>query len=151
MSREENIVEAMNKFKEGGCNILLGTDVVTRGLYIPFVDMVINYDLPINPKDYILQVDRAIGAGKSGVGISLVSDSEEYERLQIEKLIGKKLPEFPVQKEHCTGLPEPCHRSHEVGSTNRHKKLHESGGGKGRRRKISTGRDKSEVDFTVQW
>ncbi|KAK8519743.1 hypothetical protein V6N13_031768 [Hibiscus sabdariffa] len=89
---------ALNKFKSGECNVLVCTDVASRGLDIPSVDMVINYDIPTNPKDYIHRVGRTARAGRSGVAISLLNQYEVEWYVQIEKLIGKKLPEYPAQE-----------------------------------------------------
>ncbi|XP_044479807.1 DEAD-box ATP-dependent RNA helicase 10-like [Mangifera indica] len=97
---------ALNKFKAGECNILICTDVASRGLDIPSVDMVINYDIPTNSKDYIHRVGRTARAGRSGVAISLVNQYELEWYIQIEKLIGKKLPEFPAQEEEVLLLLE---------------------------------------------
>ncbi|GFP80986.1 dead-box ATP-dependent RNA helicase 10 [Phtheirospermum japonicum] len=79
---------ALNKFKAGECNILICTDVASRGLDIPSVDM-----------DYIHRVGRTARAGRSGVAIAIVNQYELEWYLQIEKLIGKKLPEYPAQEE----------------------------------------------------
>ncbi|KAL7597491.1 hypothetical protein Lser_V15G27945 [Lactuca serriola] len=92
-------LENLSKFKAGICTILVCTDVASRGLDIPSVDMVINYDIPTNSKDYIHRVGRTARAGRSGVAISLVNQYELEWYIQIEKLIGKKLPEFEVQEE----------------------------------------------------
>nr|KAJ0200468.1 hypothetical protein LSAT_V11C600304310 [Lactuca sativa] len=92
-------LENLSKFKAGICTILICTDVASRGLDIPSVDMVINYDIPTNSKDYIHRVGRTARAGRSGVAISLVNQYELEWYIQIEKLIGKKLPEFEVQEE----------------------------------------------------
>ncbi|THG14174.1 hypothetical protein TEA_020267 [Camellia sinensis var. sinensis] len=97
---------ALNKFKAGECNILVCTDVASRGLDIPSVDMVINYDIPSNSKDYIHRVGRTARAGRSGVAISIVSQYELEWYIQIEKLIGKKLPMFPAQEEEVLLLLE---------------------------------------------
>ncbi|KAL5731948.1 RNA helicase [Ranunculus cassubicifolius] len=97
---------ALNQFKAGECPILICTDVASRGLDIPSVDMVINYDIPTNSKDYIHRVGRTARAGRSGVAISLVNQYELEWFIQIEKLIGKKLPEFPAQEEEVLLLLE---------------------------------------------
>ncbi|KAH6774675.1 RNA helicase family protein [Perilla frutescens var. hirtella] len=97
---------ALNKFKAGECNILICTDVASRGLDIPSVDMVINYDIPSNSKDYIHRVGRTARAGRSGVAIAIVNQYELEWYLQIEKLIGKKLPEYPAQEEEVLLLLE---------------------------------------------
>ena len=64
---------ALNKFKAGSRNILLATDVAARGLDIPAVDVVINYDIPQHSKDYIHRVGRTARAGRSGKLITLVT------------------------------------------------------------------------------
>ncbi|CAK9165656.1 unnamed protein product [Ilex paraguariensis] len=97
---------ALNKFKAGECSILICTDVASRGLDIPSVDMVINYDIPANSKDYIHRVGRTARAGRSEVAISLLNQYELEWFIQIEKLIGKMLPEFPAQEEEVLLLLE---------------------------------------------
>ncbi|KAK1351912.1 DEAD-box ATP-dependent RNA helicase 10 [Heracleum sosnowskyi] len=90
---------SLNKFKAGECNILICTDVASRGLDIPSVDVVINYDIPTDSKDYIHRVGRTARAGRSGVAISLVNQYELEWYIKVEKLIDKKLPEFEAQEE----------------------------------------------------
>ncbi|KAM6581029.1 DEAD-box ATP-dependent RNA helicase 10 [Cannabis sativa] len=89
---------SLNLFKSGQYNILVCTDVASRGLDIPAVDMVINYDIPSNSKDYIHRVGRTARAGRSGVAISLVNQYELEWYIQIEKLIGKTLPKYPAEE-----------------------------------------------------
>lgn len=119
---------ALNKFKAGECNILICTDVASRGLDIPSVDMVINYDIPTNSKDYIHRVGRTARAGRSGVAISLVNQYELEWYLQIEKLIGKKLPEYPAQEEEVLLLLERVMEAKRISLM----KIKESGGKKRR-------------------
>ena len=90
---------ALNKFKSGARNILVATDVAARGLDIPKVDFVLNYDLPQDSKTYIHRVGRTARAGKSGIALSLLTqyDVELFQR--IEAALGKKLDEYPSEKE----------------------------------------------------
>ncbi|GMP83798.1 hypothetical protein CsSME_00037585 [Camellia sinensis var. sinensis] len=120
---------ALNKFKAGECNILVCTDVASRGLDIPSVDMVINYDIPSNSKDYIHRVGRTARAGRSGVAISIVSQYELEWYIQIEKLIGKKLPMFPAQEEEVLLLLERVTEAKRIADM----KIKEAGGKKKRR------------------
>ncbi|KAL8130266.1 hypothetical protein V2J09_019421 [Rumex salicifolius] len=97
---------ALNKFKAGECSIMVCTDVASRGLDIPSVDMVINFNIPSNSKDYIHRVGRTARAGRSGVAISLVNQYEIEWYMQIENLIGKKLPQYPAVEEEALSLLE---------------------------------------------
>merc|ERR1712045_34966 len=85
---------ALHKFKSKSRSILIATDVASRGLDIPHVDVVLNFDIPTHSKDYIHRVGRTARAGKSGRSITFVTqyDIELYQR--IEHLIGKKLPQY---------------------------------------------------------
>ncbi|PIN02445.1 ATP-dependent RNA helicase [Handroanthus impetiginosus] len=130
---------ALNKFKAGECNILICTDVASRGLDIPSVDMVINYDIPTNSKDYIHRVGRTARAGRSGVAISIVNQYELEWYLQIEKLIGKKLPEYPAEEEEVLLLLERVTEAKRISQM----KLKEAGGKKRRKR----GEDDGEEDI----
>uniref|UniRef100_A0A8D0GG76 Probable ATP-dependent RNA helicase DDX47 n=1 Tax=Sphenodon punctatus TaxID=8508 RepID=A0A8D0GG76_SPHPU len=97
---------SLNKFKAKVRSILLATDVASRGLDIPHVDVVINFDIPTHSKDYIHRVGRTARAGRSGKSITFVTqyDVELFQR--IEHLIGKKLPAFPTQEEEVMMLTE---------------------------------------------
>lgn len=97
---------ALNKFKSGQRNILVATDVASRGLDIPNVDMVLNFDIPSHGKDYVHRVGRTARAGRSGRSIAFVTqyDVEAYQRL--ETLIGQRLPEFPAEEDTVLVLLE---------------------------------------------
>ncbi|XP_056462622.1 probable ATP-dependent RNA helicase DDX47 [Gadus chalcogrammus] len=97
---------ALNKFKAKSRMVLLATDVASRGLDIPHVDCVINYDIPTHSKDYIHRVGRTARAGRAGKSITFITqyDVELFQR--IETLIGKKLPAFPTQEEEVMMLVE---------------------------------------------
>jgi ATP-dependent RNA helicase DDX47/RRP3 len=90
---------ALNKFRGGTRDILVATDVAARGLDIPKVDVVLNYDIPQDSKTYIHRVGRTARAGKSGVALSMVTqyDIELFKR--IEAALGKELAVYPSEKE----------------------------------------------------
>jgi len=97
---------ALNKFKAKERNVLVATDVASRGLDIPHVDLVINYDIPLHKKDYIHRVGRTARAGKGGRALNLVTqyDVEAYQKT--EEYIGKKLDLYPTEEEHVMALLE---------------------------------------------
>ncbi|KAI9895612.1 hypothetical protein PsorP6_019637 [Peronosclerospora sorghi] len=85
---------ALGKFKSGLSHILICTDVASRGLDIPEVDIVLNFDLPRDSDDYIHRVGRTARAGRSGQAISLVTQ-HDIELLQnIETKVGKKMEDY---------------------------------------------------------
>ena len=97
---------SLNKFKAKSRSILLATDVASRGLDIPHVDIVVNFDIPTHSKDYIHRVGRTARAGRAGKAVTFVSqyDVELYQR--IEQLLGKKLPLYPSVEEEVMLLGE---------------------------------------------
>ncbi|KAJ8904198.1 hypothetical protein NDN08_000725 [Rhodosorus marinus] len=97
---------ALHKFKAKERNILIATDVAARGLDIPSVDLVVNYDIPMHGKDYVHRVGRTARAGRAGRAISLVSqyDVELYQK--VEQLIGKKLDEYKAESSIVLMLQE---------------------------------------------
>ncbi|ODQ66167.1 ATP-dependent rRNA helicase rrp3 [Nadsonia fulvescens var. elongata DSM 6958] len=97
---------ALNKFKSGSRSILVATDVAARGLDIPSVDVVLNYDIPQDSKAYIHRVGRTARAGRSGKSISLVTQYDLELFLRIEAVMGIKLKEYPVDKEAAMLLNE---------------------------------------------
>ncbi|KAJ8661927.1 hypothetical protein O0I10_002258 [Lichtheimia ornata] len=97
---------ALNKFKAGSRNILVATDVASRGLDIPMVDIVVNYDVPLSSKDYIHRVGRTARAGRSGKSMTFVTQYDVELIQRIEKDLGRKLDEYPVQKDDVMLLSE---------------------------------------------
>merc|ERR1711948_181547 len=90
---------ALSGFKAKESRILVATDVASRGLDVPAVDLVVNFDIPKNSKDYIHRVGRTARAGRSGRAVTLVTqyDIELFQR--IEHFLGRKLEEFTEIKE----------------------------------------------------
>ncbi|CAO3624673.1 unnamed protein product [Mucor fragilis] len=97
---------ALNKFKAGTRNILVATDVASRGIDIPMVDVVINYDVPQSSKDYIHRVGRTARAGRSGKSVTFVTQYDVELIQRIEKDLERKLDAFPVEKDEVMMLQE---------------------------------------------
>ncbi len=91
---------ALNKFRAGQQNILVATDVAARGLDIPAVDMVVNFDVPMTAKDYVHRVGRTARAGKAGRSITFVTqyDVEAYQHLEAQ--LGTKLDAVSIRYHH---------------------------------------------------
>ncbi len=84
--------EAVRKFKTGKLQVLVSTDLMSRGIDIPFLPFVINYELPRSPKDYIHRIGRTGRAENPGEAISLVSYDEQHHFRVIQKKIHKRIP-----------------------------------------------------------
>ncbi len=98
---QKDRTDVMNRFKSGGTNILIATDVSARGIDIADVDYVINYDLPEKSENYVHRVGRTGRGVKKGIAISFCS-KEEKERLNsIQGFLNKKIELIPIsKKEH---------------------------------------------------
>jgi ATP-dependent RNA helicase RhlE len=84
-------LEALTAFKEGKLQVLVATDVAARGLDIDNLPVVMNYELPHVPEDYIHRIGRTGRAGASGVAISFVDPAEEKHLVEIERMLKKKV------------------------------------------------------------
>ena len=84
-------LEWLDKFKKGEITILVCSDVAARGLDIPSVSHVINYDVPTHSEDYVHRIGRTGRAGRKGVSITLATDADQKYIQQIEQLIGRKI------------------------------------------------------------
>jgi len=82
----------INRIKEGNLEILVATDVAARGLHINDLDLVINYDIPEDPENYVHRIGRTARAGKSGKAISLACEKYVYGLEAIHEFIGIKIP-----------------------------------------------------------
>ena len=94
-------IQALEAFKSGKITVLIATDVAARGLDIEQLPLVINYEIPSAPEDYVHRIGRTGRAGASGIAISLVAPEEEKYLLEIEKLIKTQLQriEAPAAKQ----------------------------------------------------
>ena len=89
-SQQERI-QALEAFKQGKVTTLVATDVAARGLDIDSLPLVINYEIPHAPEDYVHRIGRTGRAGAKGVAISLVAPDEEKYLKEIEKLIKRDI------------------------------------------------------------
>ncbi|KAG6743545.1 hypothetical protein POTOM_052244 [Populus tomentosa] len=125
---QSNRLGALNKFKAGEFNILICTDVASRGLDIPSVDVVVNYNIPTNAKDYFHRVGRTARAGRSGLAISLVNQFDIGPFKQIEKHIGDdfKIPKYTANEDEVLLLAERVTEAKRISR----KSIKEGGGNK---------------------
>ncbi|MBZ9778409.1 DEAD/DEAH box helicase [Psychroflexus sp. CAK8W] len=84
--------KALAGFKDGSVKVLVATDIASRGLDIPLLPYVVNFELPNVSEDYVHRIGRTGRAGASGLAVSLVSADETVFLKDIEKLIGNKIP-----------------------------------------------------------
>ncbi|KAJ0041950.1 hypothetical protein Pint_18121 [Pistacia integerrima] len=91
-------LSALHRFKSGQATVLLATDVASRGLDIPTVDLVINYNIPRYPRDYVHRVGRTARAGRGGLAVSFVTQNDVDLVHEIEAVIGKQLEEFECKE-----------------------------------------------------
>ncbi|CAK9157175.1 unnamed protein product [Ilex paraguariensis] len=89
---------ALHRFKSGQAPILLATDVASCGLDIPTVDLVINYDIPRFPRDYVHHVGRTVRAGRGGLAVSFVTQNDVILIHEIEAVLGKQLDKFECKE-----------------------------------------------------
>lgn len=94
MSQKQRL-SSLLKFRSGLCKILISTDVGSRGLDIPAVEFVVNFDIPANPRDYVHRVGRAARAGRSGTAISLVNELDIDIFRNVERIVDHSVPLYP--------------------------------------------------------
>jgi len=83
---------ALDQFRKGELPLLVASDVAARGLDIPEVSHVFNFDVPHHPDDYVHRIGRTGRAGRSGTAISIVTSPDQKSVVAIEKLIGQAIP-----------------------------------------------------------
>lgn len=84
--------EALDGFKAGKYRVLVATDIAARGLDVRGIELVVNYDLPSTPADYVHRIGRTARAGAEGHAISFAEPNQKHEIRDIERLIRKPLP-----------------------------------------------------------
>ncbi len=125
----------LTDFQEGRLPVLIGTDVASRGLHIPDVEYVINYDLPHDAEDYVHRIGRTARAGASGNALSLGCETYAMSLPDIEEYIGHKIPFANYEPDDLPELirPKPRKRKPQSGRGGK-PGGRRSSGGPGRRR-----------------
>jgi superfamily II DNA/RNA helicase len=108
---------ALEQFRRGEVTLLVASDVAARGLDIPDVSHVYNFDVPMHPDDYVHRIGRTGRAGRSGTAVSIVAGANDAKAVAaIEKLIGSSIPFMddyasappaPAQARAPQGTPQP--------------------------------------------
>lgn len=97
--------ELMRAFKARKVQVLVGTDVLSRGIDVEGISLVLNYDVPPDPEDYIHRIGRTARAEESGLAITFVNRKDLQRFRRIEQLIGHPLPVSPLP-EHLGAAPD---------------------------------------------
>lgn len=91
--------EVLRKFRNKRLRILVATDIISRGIDIDSIDLVINYDVPNDPEDYVHRVGRTARAKSSGIALTFINDKDQRDFLKIEQLIKKTVNKLPNPEE----------------------------------------------------
>ena len=95
--------KALNDFREGSVRILVATDIAARGIDVPGISHVVNFDLPDEAESYVHRIGRTGRNGMDGIAITLCDPSENSKLRQVERIIRTKLP---IVADHL-GSPDP--------------------------------------------
>jgi len=130
--------KALRNFKDGTIKILVATDIAARGLDIPLLPHVINFELPNVPEDYVHRIGRTGRAGAAGEAISLVCSEETEYQSEIEKLLKEKLKSTVVEGFEPTDTAAPKRAASQskgsFGKKNKGRKSNSSEGNKPKRK-----------------
>lgn len=94
--KQEEREEIMQQFKNKKIAALVGTDVLSRGIDVTGIDLVLNYDVPPDPEDYIHRIGRTARAETKGTAITFINDKDMYRFAAIEKMIDRELPKLAL-------------------------------------------------------
>lgn len=87
--------EVLRRFRNKRLRILVATDIISRGIDIDSIDLVINYDVPNDPEDYVHRVGRTARAKSTGVALTFINDKDQRDFQKIEELIKKEITKLP--------------------------------------------------------
>ena len=86
----------MRRFKSRSLQIIIGTDILSRGIDVEGIDLVINFDAPPDPEDYIHRIGRTARAETTGTAITFINEKDQRKFSSVEELIGKEIPKLPI-------------------------------------------------------
>lgn len=121
----------LNEFKSKKLQILVATDVISRGIDIDNIDMVINFDVPNDPEDYIHRIGRTARASSEGEAVTFINNDDQYKFGRIEELIEKEIRKVKLPAELGDG---PEYNPKKRGGGGRRPYNRKKGGGGNRRR-----------------
>ena len=121
--------DVMYRFKAGQVDVLVATDIVSRGIDIDDIRIVLNYDVPHDAEDYVHRIGRTARADRDGVAITFINDTEIYKFQGIEHFLGKEVEKRPLPEGLGEG-PEYTKREKKHSNTRRHGRWHSRGSGK---------------------
>ena len=124
----------MYRFKAGQVDVLVATDIVSRGIDIDDIRIVINYDVPHDAEDYVHRIGRTARADRDGVAITFVSEAEIYKFQEIEHFLGKEVEKLQLP-EKLGESPVYAKREKKRSNTRRHGRWHSRGNGQHNNRK----------------
>jgi ATP-dependent RNA helicase RhlB len=137
-------IRMLKDFQSGELPVLIATDVASRGLHVPDVSHVVNYDLPQDAEDYVHRIGRTARAGASGDAISFACETFAFTLPDIETFIGNRIPTGTIDHEHLPKVEAPPYqprrnpRAKSGGPRrNNNRKSHPSGRNKSNRPKSS--------------
>ncbi|GFQ65406.1 probable ATP-dependent RNA helicase DDX49 [Trichonephila clavata] len=96
--KQQERTASITRFKSNHVRVLVATDIASRGLDIPMVDLIVNYSVPPHPTDYIHRVGRTARAGRGGLALTLMTPKEVKRLLNIENEINYQLTEYKISE-----------------------------------------------------
>ncbi len=100
-------IRMLGEFQSGALAVLIATDVASRGLHVPEVSHVINYDLPQDQEDYVHRIGRTARAGATGDAISFACETYAFTLPDIEKYIGHRIPTGSFSADELVQIKQP--------------------------------------------
>jgi len=100
---QESREDIMVRFRGKSLSVLIGTDVISRGIDVVGISLVVNFDVPPDPEDYIHRIGRTARAETTGTAITFINDKDQHRFGRIEALIEKEVPKLPLPEGMAAG------------------------------------------------